>query len=317
MEPPPPAARHLGPPALAVVGLVEEHGAVLVEEPHGLAALVDEAGELLEQAGVLEGVLPVVAVDVEHAALRAGLRRGLGLVDGRGDAVDVQDAGERQPAERRADALSRERIVEAAIELLDDGGESGLTFRRLAAHLKTGPGAIYHHVANKSELLTAATGTVLASTTGAAGSSDAGEEPVRALALAVFDAIDAHPWVGTQLSRTPSQPAMLRIFECVGQQVRALGVPAGAGFTAASALLNYILGVGGLNAANARAMEPGADRTAFLTTVSVAWASLDPGEYPFIRGVAGQLRDHDDREQFLAGVDLILDGIRALGRRAR
>jgi hypothetical protein len=44
----------------------------------------------------------------------------------------------------------------------------------------------------------------------------------------------------------------------------------------------------------------------------VVWANLDPDEYPFTRNVAGQLRDHDDREQFLAGIDLILAGITGL-----
>jgi len=107
---------------------------------------------------------------------------------------------------------------------------------------------------------------------------------------------------------------MLRVFERIGRQVRALGVPTGAEFASVSALTNYIIGVGGLNAAYARAMAPGTDRTDFLTTISVAWANLDPDEFPFTRDVAGQLRDHDDREQFLAGIDLILDGIRLLGR---
>ena len=56
----------------------------------------------------------------------------------------------------REDPLTRERIVEAAIELLDDEGEDGLTFRALATRLETGAGAIYWHIANKSELLVAA-----------------------------------------------------------------------------------------------------------------------------------------------------------------
>jgi hypothetical protein len=34
----------------------------------------------------------------------------------------------------------------------------------------------------------------------------------------MFDAIDAHPWVGAQLSREPWQSAMLQIFESVGEQ---------------------------------------------------------------------------------------------------
>src|SRR5580693_4974818 len=53
-----------------------------------------------------------------------------------------------QRAERRADALSKERIVEAAIEILDTEGESALTFRALTARLATGSGAIYWHLAN-------------------------------------------------------------------------------------------------------------------------------------------------------------------------
>ncbi|MEO6086647.1 MAG: TetR family transcriptional regulator [Umezawaea sp.] len=214
----------------------------------------------------------------------------------------------RKHAERREDALSRERIVGAAVELLDVTGEGGLTFRALAAHLKTGPGAIYWHVANKDALLVAATDAVLLPTLAAEAAGDTPADVIRTVALGVFDAIDAHPWVGTQLSRNPTQPAMLRIFERIGQQVQALGVPLTAQFTAASTVLHFILGVGGQNAANARVLEGTTNRTDFLETVSAAWAGLDPDEYPFTRDVADQLRDHDDREQFLDGIDLILAG---------
>jgi len=209
--------------------------------------------------------------------------------------------------ERREDALSRERIINAAVELLDTAGESGLTFRALSAHLRTGPGAIYWHVANKSELLIAATDAVLAGTMTTDAADDAPEDAIRAVALGVFDAIDAHPWVGTQLSRAPTQPTMMRIFERIGQQIHALGNPETTQFTSASALLTYILGAAGQNAANARTDET--DRTKFLETESAVWANLDPDEYPFTRNVADQLRDHDDRAQFLAGIDLILAGI--------
>jgi AcrR family transcriptional regulator len=214
--------------------------------------------------------------------------------------------------ERREDALSRERIVGAAVELLDVAGEGGLTFRALAARLETGSGAIYWHVANKRELLIAATDAVLTDAMAAEAAGDTPEDAIRAVALGVFDAIDAHPWVGSELSHAPPQPAMLRIFERVGRQVQVLGVPVSAQFTAASTVLNFILGVGGQNAANARALAGTTNRTDLLETVSAAWARLDPGEYPFTRNVADELRDHDDREQFLAGIDLILAGISGL-----
>ena len=66
------------------------------------------------------------------------------------------------------------------------------------------------------------------------------------------------------------------------------------------------------NTANARALGPGIDRAGFLDTVSKAWEELDPDDYPITRALAKQVRDHDDREQFLAGVDLVLAGITAV-----
>jgi hypothetical protein len=83
-----------------------------------------------------------------------------------------------------------------------------------------------------------------------------------------------------------------------------------------SALLNYILGVGGQNAANGQlARARGLDRSNFLEAVSTVWSELDPDQYPFARSVAGQLRAHDDRMDFLAGIDLILRGIDSSQRR--
>jgi AcrR family transcriptional regulator len=205
--------------------------------------------------------------------------------------------------ERRADALSRRRIVEAAVAMLDTSGEGGLTFRALAAQLRTGAGAIYWHVPNKSALLVAATEAVLTATEPDAATP---EDVIRAVALGVFDAVEAHPWVGAQLSRLPSQKATLRVFERLGRQLQALGVPVDDQFNSASALLNYILGIAAQNAALARQVPAGTNRTAFLANVS---ADLDADDFAFTRSVAGQLRDHDDREQFLAGIDLILVGI--------
>ncbi|MFI5717152.1 TetR/AcrR family transcriptional regulator [Nocardia sp. NPDC051750] len=212
-----------------------------------------------------------------------------------------------QRTERRTDALSKERIVETAIEILDTDGENALTFRALAARLATGSGAIYWHVANKNELLIAAADHIVAHVIDDVAGGSAPQEKIRALALGVFDAIDAHPWVGTQLSRAPWQTAVLQIFEGLGGQLRALGVPGRAQFDAGSALLNYVLGVAGQNAANARRPHP--DRSAFLDAAAEHWEQLDPAQYPFLRQVAPQLRDHDDREQFVAGIDLILAGI--------
>jgi AcrR family transcriptional regulator len=212
-------------------------------------------------------------------------------------------------SERRTDALSKERIVEAAIEILDTEGESALTIRALMTRLATGSGAIYWHVASMNELLAAASNAIIARVVTDVASGSEPREAIRAIALAVFDAIDARPWLGAQLSREPWQFAMHRIFESFGAQLQALGVPEGAQFDAASALLNYVLGLAGQYAATARLLPGETDREDFLATVAASWTQLDPDEYPFMRQMAAQLREHGDREQFLVGINFILAGI--------
>jgi AcrR family transcriptional regulator len=216
-------------------------------------------------------------------------------------------------SQRREESLSRARIVEASIALLDSSGEDGLTFRTLSERLATGPGALYWHIDNKSDLLTAACDAIVARAMAARMDGATPKATIRAVALGMFDAIDEHPWVGSALTRAAGQLPMLRIFERIGQQVHALGVPDDIQWTVASALLNYILGVSGQNAANRQfALAHALDRSNFLDAVSAAWSQLDPDEYPFARSVAGQLRAHDDRVDFLAGIDLILGGIEGL-----
>lgn len=215
--------------------------------------------------------------------------------------MDVEDACEGEAAEARTD--DRDWCRHDA---------PFLTFRALAARLATGPGAIYWHVANRNELLAAAASNVIAGVMTDEVSGAEPHETIRAIALGVFDAIDAHPWVGTQLSSEPWQSAVMEIFEGMGGQLLALGVPERAQFDCASALVNYVLGLAGQYAAGARLLARDTDRSAFLATVAARWAQLDPAEYPFVHQVATQLPGHDDREQFLAGIDLILAGIGAV-----
>lgn len=199
--------------------------------------------------------------------------------------------------------------MEAAIEILDKDGEDALTFRALTAHLATGSGAIYWHVADKHELLAAATDHIIARVMTEAVKEPNPQDAIHTLAMGVFDAIDAHPWIGSQLSRDPWQDAVLRILEGVGGRVQALGVPKQDQFNTATALISFILGIAGQYAASARFVASNANRTEHLGAVAAKWEQLDPAEYPFVRQVAKILPGHDDREQFLAGINLILTGI--------
>ncbi|RYG97496.1 MAG: hypothetical protein EON58_09610 [Alphaproteobacteria bacterium] len=50
------------------------------------------------------------------------------------------------------------------------------------------------------------------------------------------------------------------------------------------------------------------ERTAFLENVSRSWSELPEADYPFTRRMAEWVRDHDDREDLLAGIDFIVLG---------
>lgn len=214
--------------------------------------------------------------------------------------------------QRGEESLSRARIIDASIALLDASGEGGLTFRALSERLGTGAGAIYWHIANKEDLLDAACDALVADTMSRAVGGTTPRETIRAIGLGLFDAIDDHPWVGAQLARAPAHMPMVRILEGIGSQVAAMGLRGTALWMGGSALLHYILGVAGQNAANRSfAQARGLVRDDYLEAVGNEWSRLDPDAYPFTRSIAARLHEHDDRADFLGGIDLILDGIAA------
>ncbi|MEV4570952.1 helix-turn-helix domain-containing protein [Nonomuraea sp. NPDC049419] len=222
---------------------------------------------------------------------------------------------------RRNQVLSRDQIIAAAIELLDGGGEGALTVRALSERLSTGAGAIAYHVGKRDDLLDAATETVVTAALAAAPAPAASTpaEEIRVAALALFDAITAHPWLATRLTlqivRNPVGPVTVGIFERIGRQVQALGVPQERWFDAASTLRDYILGAVSQNVrieGDTSGIHGDADREEYLSAASAGWQELAPENYPFMHAIVGQMRDHDDREQFLTGIAVILDGLTRL-----
>lgn len=208
--------------------------------------------------------------------------------------------------------------MKTATEILDAEGEDALTLRALTVRLSTGYGAIYHHVADRNDLLAAATDHVIGRIMTDLVADAEPHQALRAIALGLFDAIDAHPWVGAQLTREPWRPALMDVYEGVARQLQALKVAPRALPDSAGVLVNYIVGVAAQNAANARALANSKmDRSTFLATVAAQWAQLDPAKYPTMHKAGKHLREHDDRVQFLAGIDVILAGIETVNRAGR
>ncbi|SDS43008.1 TetR/AcrR family transcriptional regulator [Actinoplanes derwentensis] len=217
------------------------------------------------------------------------------------------------PPTRSRGRLSRDVVVHAAIELLDEHGERGLTFKLLTEKLQTGAGAVYWHVANKDELVTMATdqviGTALAGLSAEPG-TDA-ETRIRALALAVYDTLDLHTWAAPHVTAVHTMPHTMLLLERIGGLLAETQLPAGRHFAVATAIFIYLTSVTAQDAGRASAAAPGTTRDDLLRQEAQQWAALDPQTFPFVTGIAADLGNHDDRDQFLTGLDLLLDGLRS------
>src|SRR4051812_33640224 len=60
--------------------------------------------------------------------------------------------GARKPDAPKRRTLNRDAIVDVALAIVDEDGLEGLSMRRVAERLDTGPASLYTHVANRDEL---------------------------------------------------------------------------------------------------------------------------------------------------------------------
>ena len=97
------ATIHLRAGRTGVRRLVEQDRAVAVDHALGVLARADQGEELVVQTGGAKRDLSGLRRDVEQAALRAGRRRSLALVDRRGDTVNLEHPGEGQPTQSGSD----------------------------------------------------------------------------------------------------------------------------------------------------------------------------------------------------------------------
>lgn len=224
--------------------------------------------------------------------------------------------GGRGAAGRQRASHSLEAVVSEAVALLDEAGQDGLTFRALAARLGGGVGSIYWYVSSKDELLERAADQVLGGVIAKTAHLGSGDDPIaeiREMAIAFYEATVNRPWLGAYfLQDTGTAPNGLMLYDRMGREVMRLDLTPKQQFDAVSAVMAYVVGV-----AADRGQDPPqevrdgtVDRDAFVAAFRDEMRALDAGEFPFLHRIADQFAAHDDAEQFRAGLDLLLAGLR-------
>ena len=213
-------------------------------------------------------------------------------------------------------ALSREAVIDRALDVADREGLAAVSIRRIAQDFDVTPMALYWHVKNKDELLAAMGDRVIEPVDVPDLPADGGLERLRPILQRLVDALARHPG-STEL-------VQFRILQCPRGQVmaeQALTVFAEAGFDlqrradlARAALQIAVMLVVG--APGAEISVPEADRQAMRERKQAALAALPGERFPQLVQCSVAMFECDDPEAYYAdGIDMFLAGVRALAAR--
>jgi len=211
-----------------------------------------------------------------------------------------------EPSGRPRPPLSADRVLRAAIGLADEGGIESLTMRKLAQELGVEAMSLYHHVANKDDLLDGMFDIVVSEI----GLPSAGTEwnvALRSSAISAHDVLLRHPWASRLWSGTTVRPARLRYMDSVLGRLREAGFSAAMTHHAYHALDSHIVGFTLWETGYPPDPELVELASTFLQELSVE-------DYPFLaEHVEYHLNvpNHDESE-FEFGLGLILDGLERL-----
>jgi AcrR family transcriptional regulator len=203
--------------------------------------------------------------------------------------------------------LSRERVLQAAIELADAGGIAALTIRSLAEKLDVKPMSVYHHVANKDEILDNIVDQVFAEIELPEAGSD-WRDQMRRRANSARHALRRHSWaIALMESRSTPGASSLRHHNAVLGCLRAAGFSVELTAHAYALLDSYIYGF----AVQEAALPFDETATAGVVAESIV-ERFPPGAYPHLVEITVEhitKPGYAFGNEFEFGLGLILDAL--------
>lgn len=241
--------------------------------------------------------------------------------------MDVQTQSQTTETGRRT-PLTRDRVLQTAVELADEGGVASVTMRRLAEQLGVEPMSLYYHLPNKEAILDGIVDLVFREVEESVGvlegptgpDPDADPDPgwkaaLRARILAARRVMLRHPWVPAVLdSRTGLGLAQARYVDAVVGTLRSGGLSYDLIHHAMHALGSRAFGFsqelgdesGSGSASDPDALAQMAEHVPNLAAMLAVVAHDDPDT---------TLGWCDDQFEFEFGLDIILNGLERLHER--
>ena len=206
--------------------------------------------------------------------------------------------------------LSRERVLQTALKIADQGGLESLSMRKLGQELGVEAMAVYYHFANKDEVLDGIVDLVFGEINRPVAGAD-WKTAMRQRAISLRDVLARHRWaIGMMESRRNPGPANLRHHDAVIGNLRAAGFDMEMVAHAYSLLDGYIYGFA-LTKMNLP-FDSGDDVAELAQDMLEPFPSRDyPNLVAFITEHAMK-PGYDFGDEFEYGLDVVLDGLETL-----
>jgi AcrR family transcriptional regulator len=228
-----------------------------------------------------------------------------------------------RPSKGPKRGLSLERIVEAAVKIAGSDGLEAVSMGRVASDLGVSTMSLYRYVAAKDELLTLMVDATAASPPAAPAPGEGWRAGLSRWARAELDVYRRHPWVlRVPISGPPAAPNQLVWLEQGLRCLRDTGLAEGEKLSVMLLLTGFVRSWGRLEADLMEAsMASGASAQAVMSGYGRLLARLTDAErFPALHAViaAGVFDegpdDPDEPDEFVFGLERVLDGIGALVR---
>lgn len=210
-----------------------------------------------------------------------------------------------KPARSRPQ-LSQQRIIDIAVELLDQDGVQKLSMRRLAERLEAHATSLYWHVATKDDVLDLALDAVFAELELPAAPSSSWKDDIEVFMTGLRSVLLRHLWASSLATTRPLVgPNALRSSEFVYTALSTGGFHGVNLSSAAAAITHNVIGAVSSEAVWRRRSDEAATRSAVQDHIR---EHID--EYPTLAGHFPVLDDDWD-SHFHRGMQILLAGLRA------
>ena len=204
--------------------------------------------------------------------------------------------------------LSREAVIRAGLGVLRTDGIEGVTMRRVASELDTGPASLYVYVANRQDLLDQMFDEVVSEVDlGAEPDAARWREQLVELLTAMRDVMDRYPGIArVPLANVPTGPNATRGAERVLALLRAGDIDDRSAAWFIDVVFLFI------NAASYETSiyaEEGRSHADVDDDIASSFSQLNPAEYPNMTSLMPLLTSGDGDQRFAFGLQLMINGL--------